>query len=94
MLSAGNTNNKKSEGSSYALQFSDDKYVKNNYQIGVATEYEDYAFNSTGEAKSLPKGTILGHFSGIPIEFTAIAQPVIRLIRILGLQLKLLHIIS
>ncbi|WP_086987550.1 pilus assembly protein TadG-related protein [Trichococcus collinsii] len=75
IVSAGNTNNKKSEGSSNALQFSDDKYVKNNYQIGVATEYEDYAFNNTGEATSLPKGTILGHFSGIPIEFTAIAQP-------------------
>lgn len=75
IVSAGNTNNKKSEGSSYALQFADDKYVKNNYQIGVATEYDDYAFNNTGEATSLPKGTILGHFSGIPIEFTAIAQP-------------------
>ena len=32
-------------------------------------------FNSTETAKSLPKGTILGHFSGSPIEFTAIAQP-------------------
>lgn len=71
----GNTNNKKSEGSANALQFSDDKYVKNNYQKGLATKYEDFKFNSTETAKSLPKGTILGHFTGSPIEFTAIAQP-------------------
>ena len=75
IVSGGNNNEKKSEGSSNALQFADDKYVKNNYLIGVATKYDDYAFNNTGEATSLPKGTILGHFSGIPIEFTAIAQP-------------------
>ena len=75
IVSGGNNNNQKSEGSAKALQFSDDKYVKNDYQIGVATEYEDFKFNSTETAKSLPKGTILGHFTGSPIEFTAIAQP-------------------
>ena len=75
IVSGGNNNNKKSEGSANALQFSDDKYVKNNYQKGLATKYEDFKFNSTETATSLPKGTILGHFTGSPIEFTAIAQP-------------------
>ena len=75
IVKGGNNNNQKSEGSANALKFSDDKYVKNNYQTGLATQYDDVKFNSTEEAESLPKGTILGHFTGSPIDFTAIAQP-------------------
>ena len=42
IVSGGNNNNKKSEVSMNALQFSDDKIYQKYYQKGIATKYEDF----------------------------------------------------